>query len=271
MRRMHPLPRMHRLLGVLGALWRVNASLELQYAASAAASLIGTLFWLTMAILTVALFFDHTSHLGDWSFWETVVLLGVFNALVGIIEGVLRPGIGSLADEVRHGAFDLILMRPVDAQLYMTFRKMDLWRVADIVLGFALSGYALHRLDQPVGWTQIVAFIIAFGSAVLVLYSVWLALMCLAFWFVAVENLPTLFDALFEAARYPAAAYPSALRIVFVYLLPVVWTTTVPASALVGRLSLVGSVESIMGAVVALGVSRGIWKVALRRYAGASA
>lgn len=264
------MPTVRRTLRVVGALWRVNAGLELQYGASAVASLVGTLFWLTMAVLTVALFYDHTSHLGDWSFWETVVLLGVFNALVGIVEGVLRPGIGSLADEVRRGTFDLVLMRPVDAQLYMTFRHLDLWRLADIVLGLALSGYALHRLDQPVGWTQILAFIIAFGSAILVLYSVWLALMCLAFWFVAVENLPTLFDALFEAARYPAAAYPSALRIVFVYLLPVVWTTTVPASALVGRLSLAGSFESIGAAIVALAVSRGIWTVALRRYAGAS-
>jgi len=32
-----------------------------------------------------------------------VALLGVFNALSGVIEAVLRPGIGQLAGEVRSG------------------------------------------------------------------------------------------------------------------------------------------------------------------------
>ena len=130
-----------------------------------------------------------------------------------------------------------MLTRPVDAQLYLTFRQLDLWRIADVLLGFALSSVALHRLGRPISASQILAFAVTFTSAVAVLYSVWVILMCLAFWFVAIENLPTVFDALFEAARYPASAYPKALRVVFVYVLPVAWTTTIPASALVGRLS----------------------------------
>ena len=35
--------------------------------------------------------------------------MGVFNALTGVIEAVLRPGIGELVDEVRSGKLDLIL------------------------------------------------------------------------------------------------------------------------------------------------------------------
>ena len=58
--------------------------------------------------------------------------------------------------------------------------------------------------------------------------AVWVALMSLAYWFVAVETLSTVFDSLFEAARYPASAYPAALRVIFVFLLPVAWTTTTP-------------------------------------------
>jgi ABC-2 type transport system permease protein len=254
---------------VIRALVRLSATEELLYPANFFASMFGTLFWLTMAVLTVALFYSHTTHLGGWSFWETVALLGVFNALVGVVEGVFRPGIGSLADMIRHGSFDLVLTRPVDAQLYLTFHELDLWRIADVVLGFSLSGYALHRLGRPLDPTHTLAFLITFGSAVAVLYSVWLILMCLAFWLVAIENLPTVFDALFEAARYPASAYPKALRLVFVYILPVAWTTTIPASALVGRLSTLGVLESIGVGCAALAVSRLVWRSALRRYTSA--
>jgi ABC-2 type transport system permease protein len=254
---------------VLRALIRLSATLELQYPANFFASMFGTLFWLTMAVLTVALFYSHTTHLGGWSFWETVALLGVFNALVGVVEGVFRPGIGSLAEQIRHGSFDLVLTRPVDAQLYLTFRELDLWRIADFVLGLSLAGYAMHKLGRPLDAAHALAFFITFASAIAVLYSVWLALMCLAFWLVAIENLPTVFDALFEAARYPASAYPKALRLVFVYLLPVAWTTTIPASALVGRLSMLGVVESVGVGCVALLLSRLVWRAALRRYTSA--
>lgn len=256
-------------LSVIAALCRLSALEELQYPANFVASMFGTLFWLTMAVLTVALFYEHTEHLGGWSFWETVVLLGVFNALVGVIEGVLRPGIGDLPDLIRHGGFDLVLVRPVDPQLYLTFRLLDPWRVADIILGVALSVYALHRLGQPITAWQIGAFAVTFASAVAVLYSIWLSLMCLAFKFVAIDNLPTVFDAVFESARYPASAYPSALRILFVYIVPIAWTTTVPASALVGRLAWPAVVESVVLGIGLLVLSRIIWKVSLRRYASA--
>ena len=40
--------------------------------------------------------------------------------------------------------------------------------------------------------------------------------MSLDFWFVSVENLSVLFDAVYEGTRYPVSAYPGALRFVFV-------------------------------------------------------
>jgi ABC-2 type transport system permease protein len=258
-----------RLIAILRALVRLSATEELQYPANFFASAIGTLFWLSMAVLTVLVFYEHTSHLGGWTFWETVVLLGVFNALVGVIEGWLRPGLGSLAHEIRQGTLDLMLVRPVDPQLYVSFRALDLWRVADVILGFALSWYGMYRLGRPVAPHQIVGFLITFFSSVAVLYSLWLCLMCMSFWFVAVENVSTVFDALFEAARYPASAYPSALRIVFVYLLPVAWSTTMPASALTGRLSPESWFAAIAVAAGSLLVSRLVWLAALKRYTSA--
>ena len=106
-----------RWLRVVAALWRVNVAEELQYRANFVASLLGTSFSIGTALLTLGLFFRHTTRLGGWDFWEVVVLLGVFNALTGVIEAVLRPGIGQLASEVKSGTLDLVLARPVDAQL----------------------------------------------------------------------------------------------------------------------------------------------------------
>ncbi len=256
-------------LALVRALWRVNVAEELQYRANFVASLLGTVFWLGTALLTVAVFFRQTPRLGGWSFWEVVVLLGVFNALAGLVEAMLRPSIGQLVEDVRKGTLDLVLARPVEAQLYVSFRRLDLWRITDIVVGLGLSLFALGKLGRGPGPLQVLEFLLTLLSAGLVVYSIWIALMSLAFWFVSVENLSVLFDAVFEAARYPVSAYPGALRFLFVYLVPIAWTTTIPASALTGRLGPAAALAAVAVGAATLALSRLLWRTALRRYTSA--
>ena len=258
-----------RAMIVLRAFWQLNWLEELQYRGNFVASLLGTVFWLGMAMLTVSLYFRHTPQLGGWDYWDVVVLLGIFNALAGAVETVLRPGIGHLPTDVRSGALDLVLVRPVDAQFYVSFRRLDVWRLADVILGLALSAYALMHTGRAVSAWEIIAFVVTFAVAIAVVYAIWVTLMSFAFWFVAVENMSALFDAVIEAARYPVTAYPGALRFLFVYLIPIAWTTTIPASALTGRLAPSLALWSVAVGIAALGASRLLWRVALKRYTSA--
>jgi ABC-2 type transport system permease protein len=85
-----------------------------------------------------------------------------------------------------------------------------------------------------------------------------------------VENLAVLFDALYEGARYPVSAYPGALRFLFVYLVPIAWTTTIPASVITGRVGPGIGLAAVAVAVAAFALARLLWKLALKRYTGAS-
>ena len=259
-----------RWIPLLGAFWRLNLAEELQYRANFFASVLGTVFGIGTALLTLAVFFRHATRLGGWDYWEIVALLGVFNALTGVIEAVLRPGIGQLAGEVRSGELDLVLMKPVDAQGFVSFRRLDIWRFTDVVLGLALAGYALARLGRMPSVAQLAAFALALASAAVVVYAIWVVLMSLAFWFVSVENIAVLFDAVYEGARYPVSAYPGALRFLFVYLIPIAWTTTIPASALTGRLRPEVALAAALVATLAFVLARALWRAAIRRYSGAS-
>ncbi|HTR21714.1 MAG TPA: ABC-2 family transporter protein [Gemmatimonadales bacterium] len=257
-------------LRLLAALVRLNVAEELQYRANFVASVLGTVFYLATALLTLSLFFRHTQALGGWDYWEVVVLLGVFNALTGVIEAVLRPGIGQLAGEVRNGGLDLVLAKPVDALGFVSFRRLDIWRITDVVMGLGVAGYALYRLGHTPSILEVTAFLVALCSAAVVVYSIWVALMSLAFWFVSVENVSVVFDSLYEGARYPVSAYPGALRFVFVYLLPIAWTTTIPAATLTGRFGPGTAVGAALVGGTALLLARLVWRAALRRYTGAS-
>lgn len=261
--------RLRRLAAVLRAFWAVNLAEELQYRANLLASVVGTGFWLGTAVLTAALFFRQTPALGGWGFWQVVALLGVFNAVAGVVEAVLRPNVGRIVEHVRRGTMDLILSKPVDAQFQVTFRRIVIWRGVDIVLGLGLTAAALVIGGRWPGIVEVVAFVVALAAAVAIAYAIWLGLMSLAFWFVAVENLSILFDALYESARFPVTAYPGAIRFVLTYLVPMAWITTVPAGALTGRVGPGFALVSALVAAAALALTRLLWRVALRRYTSA--
>src|SRR2546426_9560410 len=127
---------------VLAALWRLNLAEELQYRANFVASVLGTLFWIGTALLTLALFFRHTTRLGGWDYWEVVVLLGVFNALTGVIEAVLRPGIGRLGREGRRGGLRLVVGEPGGAPGLVSFPRRGVWRPTGLLVGLRVAGGA---------------------------------------------------------------------------------------------------------------------------------
>src|SRR5690606_2827312 len=120
-------------------------------------------------------------------------------------------------------------------QIHVSFRRVVIWRGTDILLGLGLAAYALVQMGTMPSPASLLAFALTLAAALAIVYAIWLALMTLSFWFVAVENLEILFDSAYEAARFPVTAYPRAVRFVLVYLLPIAWITTVPASALTGR------------------------------------
>jgi ABC-2 type transport system permease protein len=257
--------RWSRYAGVLRAFWAANLEEELQYRANFLASVGNTLFWLLTAVLTAALFFSQTSSLGGWTFWEVLVLLGVFNTVGGVVEAFLRPNIGRLVELVRRGTLDFVLTKPVDPQFHVSFRRLVVWHVTDVVFGLGLVSFALHRSGHVPSVGEVLGFVLALGAGVAIVYSLWLALMTLAFWFVAVENLAVLFDALFESARFPVTAYPAPIRFFLLYLLPMAWITTVPPSVLTGRSGGGTGLLAAGVAVVLLVLTRLLWRVALRR------
>jgi ABC-2 type transport system permease protein len=257
------------MIRVIRALWRTSVIEELQYRLNFVLSVLGTLFFTSTALIALAVFFRQTNALGGWQLWEVVTLLGIFTALGGLVEAVIRPGIGQLVSDVKSGDLDLVLARPIDAQAYVSFRKLDIWRFSDVGLGLALSAFAMVKLGRAPSPAQLAAFAVTFASAAILIYSLWVALMSTAFWFVAVENLSVLFDALFEGARYPMSAYPGALRFLFVFLVPVAWTTTIPAGTLTGRFTPAVALAALAVAFTAFLLTRWLWRVALRRYTSA--
>jgi ABC-2 type transport system permease protein len=130
---------------------------------------------------------------------------------------------------------------------------------------------ALIRLGEKVGVWQAGVFALMLIAGAVIIYSFFLILATLSFWFVRVENILVIFQSMYEAGRWPVSLYPGWLRYGLTFVIPVAFATTVPAEALTGRLTWGTLLGAVVLAVVLFAVARVIWRVGLRHYSGTSA
>jgi ABC-2 type transport system permease protein len=103
-----------------------------------------------------------------------------------------------------------------------------------------------------------------------VIYSLWVVLVALTFWFVKFDNNVTIMQALMDSGRYPATIYPPWLRLIITYLVPIAIATTVPVQGLRGDLSGGQVVLFLVIALVAFFLATRVWRLGVKRYSGAS-
>ena len=258
-------------LRLFGLYFRMGAMGEMQYRLNFFVQLFQSILQLGTAIAGLAVIFTYTKSLGGWRPEEVLALVGVYTLVGGMIGLVIYPSMEQFIASVRDGSLDFTLVKPVDAQLLVSVHSIDIWKVIDIGLGIGVLVFALIRLGAQVGVSQAALFIgmLLTGSAII--YSFWLILATLCFWFVRVENILEIFRSMYEAGRWPVSLYPPWLRFILTYIVPVAFVTTVPAQALTGRLTPDTLMFAALLAVVLFAVSRLFWKIGLRQYSGASA
>jgi len=260
-----------KLLRLLWVFFRVGAMEELAYRANFFLQLLQSAIDLGTALGGLAVIFSYTTNLGGWRPEEVAALVGVFFLVGGAIRFVVQPSMEQLIESVREGTLDFTLTKPEDSQLLVSIQRVSLWRLTDLALGILVLAVALTRLGEHVGLREAAAFAAALAAGGIIVYSSWLILASLCFWFVRVENILVVFQSVYEAGRWPVTLYPRWLRFALTFLIPVAFATTVPAQAIAGRLSWQTLAGACGLAAALFVVSRVIWKAGTRRYSGASA
>jgi ABC-2 type transport system permease protein len=256
---------------LLAAYFRVGIMGETAYRINFLFQLFQSILSTGVAIAGVSVIFTYTDSLGGWGPQEILALVGVYILVGGIIGFLIQPGMSQFIDSVRDGKLDFTLTKPEDAQLLVSIQKVNIWSLIDIALGLGVLIAGLIWMGEKVGFLEAGEFILMLAAGAVTIYSFFLILATLSFWFVKVENLLVVFQSMYEAGRWPVSLYPGWLRYGLTFVIPVAFATTVPAEALTGRLNWITLIGAIAIAVFLFTVSRLFWKAGLRHYSGASA
>ncbi len=257
-------------LRVIGTLIKINIQMSVAYRADTVINILLNLMWLGWELLSLSIIFSNTPKLGGWGPGELIALLGVFRLVNTLMAGLLWPNTEKFNASVRDGSLDYTLLQPVNSQFLVSFARITIWRAWDLVLALILIVVGIRMNSDVTTLPSILQFLALTVSGAVVIYSLWIVLIALTFWFTKFDNNVTILQALLDSGRYPATIYPAWLRVIVTFIIPIAVATTVPLQALRGDLSGAQVLMFLGVGIASFAVSSLVWKFGVRRYSGAS-
>jgi ABC-2 type transport system permease protein len=248
---------------------RASMLLALQYRADFLLDGFVEVFWMVPAIVPLAVVFRVRPHLGEWSFGEALMVVGWFTFLQGVLEGVINPSLVTVVDHIRKGTLDFVLLKPADAQFLVSTARFQPWQCVNVFTAVGIFAWGFVVLGRGPTPADIGMATVAMLAAVVALYSLWILTVSAAFFVVRIDNLSQLFNAIFDAARWPVSVFPRVVRLLFTFVVPLALMTTYPARALLGTLPAATLAGALGGAILAFAVARVVWNASIARYTSA--
>jgi len=259
------------ILKVLGALFKINVQQELAYRVDTLVNILMSMSWLAYELIGLAIIFGATNNIGGWRYGDILALLGVFRLINTFMMMIVWPNTEKFNRGIREGTLDYTFLQPVNSQFMVSFSRIVIWNAWNMLIGVVLIVIGLFFSNAAVpGIGSIASFLLLTFSGGVIVYSVWVVLISLTFWFTKFDNNVTLMQALMDTGRFPATVYPAWLRIIVTFIVPIAVATTVPLQALRGELTWWQVAVALLAGVVVFSLSRLVWVAGTRRYSGAS-
>ncbi len=255
---------------VLSALLKINIQQELAYRTDTLINILTSAMWLGWELIGLSIIFSNTNSIGGWRAGDIIALLGVFRLVNTFMMMVVWPNTEKFNRGIREGSLDYTFLQPIDSQFMVSFSRIVIWNIWNLIIGVALIVAGLSMTSSTASFAGVATFLLLTFSGGVVIYSLWVVLIALTFWFTKFDNNVTLMQALMDAGRYPATIYPTWLRVIVTFIVPIALATTVPLQALRGELTWWQIALALLVSLLAFCISRLVWKAGTRRYSGAS-
>jgi ABC-2 type transport system permease protein len=228
------------------------------------------LLWMAVNILLISVIYSHTDSIAGWKKYEMLLLVGTSMILQRLMMGFFWSNLFELGRNVRSGLFDFFLAQPGNPLFMVSTRKLDLDGILNSFIAIAVVVYAAMKLGLQPGALDIALYVVLLGCALIIHYAAVLLIVSLTFWIIGSQGIEGSYFTLFEFARIPRQAFVGVREVLFVWALPAVISSNVPASVLIHGFQAHYVLWLAGAAAVWLTIGILAFRAGLRRYASAS-
>ena len=262
---------LRRYFSIYAALWKNSVIREMGFKVNFCLWIFVELLWFALQLCFMAVVYQHTDSIGDWTKWEVVLLIGASHFIQQIFQAFFLINITQLSEYIRTGKLDFMLLLPVNTRFILSLRQVDLGGFVNAAFAAAVMGYALKQLGMSPGLLQVTAFLLLVVAGVLIHYALMFMLASASFWTVRAGGMVWGYYSLFNIARLPDAAVRGVFKAVFTFAIPMLLVANVPARLLVNKLGSPLQLLLVLVMCVACQfASEAMWRFSLRHYTSAS-
>ncbi|WP_298867846.1 ABC-2 family transporter protein [uncultured Gimesia sp.] len=258
-------------------------------------------FWFAAQLVLFDIIYRNVNSINDWSREDYFAFMATGMLINAIVETFFMPNCAHFSELIRNGNLDFVLLKPIDTQFLVSFEKVNLAMLNQVLLAGALLCYSLLHLSHlelilPVlqdmiqsgqwitllgmcfqGTAQIIMYLLLLAVGVAFFYSLMIALASSSIWFGRNQGLYDFWFYITVFARYPRSIYSGSptgeiIRFAFSYVIPILLVVTVPSRLLLSK-ALVPSWITLVSVLITfalLFISRFIFKWSLNSYRSAS-
>ncbi|MBI2485075.1 ABC-2 family transporter protein [Candidatus Uhrbacteria bacterium] len=217
---------------------------------------------------TVALF-THTQSIGGFGKGELLLFFAIMNAIDVIVQLFWR-GLSHVHELIHAGALDTILTKPLSPLFWAAFHMFDLFDVTTLPVVGWMVWYALSSLSVQPSWEGWLAGGVLFLCGIVIAFAFNLMSAALGFWMESGYATWFLYRHFLASARIPPEFFPSLLRSVLLFVIPIFLIVAFPVRALLGELSPILVGVAIGLTLLWFSASVMVWNKAVRHYTSAS-
>ena len=243
---------------------------ELEYKTNIIIDFITALLSLVGSIFLLSIFFQDSSIIGGWKFEQALIIQGIYTVLNGITNTWFNPNLTEIVKNIREGTLDFVLLKPIDSQFFISFKKISPSGLLEIILGFALLIYSLKINQISLNLMFLLFSLLTIFCSILILYSIWFLISTTTIWFVKTWNATEVLRSFLYLGRFPLNSFSFSLRIFFSIFIPIAFITTIPSEVFLGVAQSWKIILQILISGVFIIISRRFWLFALKYYTSAS-
>ena len=228
------------------------------------------IIWMATSLIFISVIFSGTKELGGWTYWEVMLLLGIHELVFLGTWMLFADNLDKFVYDIRTGAFDRVLTKPVNHRFFISFGSIDLTAIGSLFNTILILSLSLSHLVIKVSFIKLVLFMISLLTAYAIVYLMYFIFSSLSLYFV---NASTFSDWLLEATdfdRYPAEIYSRGFRQFLFLGLPILFFAYVPTAILLGKIPLIFAVYGLLIILWLYLISTIIWRTGLKHYQSAS-
>lgn len=244
-----------------------------QYRTSFVTLLIGQAMVTALEFVAVLLLLEVSPSLGGWNGAQVAFLYGLATVPFGVAD-LMVSAIDRIAEYVRTGSFDRILLRPMPAMLQLVAQEFELRRIGKMIPSTAVLIWAAPRIG--IDWTMlsVTVLFMALLCGTVIYSALWIFGAAATFWLVASQQAMNAMTYGGQFAnQYPLHLYRGWIRAVLGWGIPLAFVAYVPAVFLLDAVNplnlppwLIYLLVPVAG--VTLGLSVLVWSTGIRHYQG---